>query len=108
MSPIDDSRPVQIERTAVFAAWLDALRDRNGAMRISARIDRLAAGHWGDVKSVGAGVSELRIHYGPGYRVYLGRRNSAWVVLLCGGAKDGQARDIRRAQTILEAMNHDD
>lgn len=77
-------------------------------MRISARIDRLEAGHWGDVKSVGSGVSELRIHHGPGYRVYLGQRGTAWVVLLCGGDKDGQARDIRQALTLWKAISNDD
>lgn len=76
-------------------------------MKISTRIDRLAAGHWGDIKSVGHGLSELRIHHGPGYRLYLAKRGLAWVILLCGGDKDSQARDIAGAQRILENLDRD-
>jgi putative addiction module killer protein len=108
MSPIDDNKSINVERTETFAAWLEGLRDRKGAMRISARIDRLEAGYWGDVKPVGSGVSELRVHSGPGYRVYLARRGDAWTVLLCGGDKDGQTRDIREAQRIWKEMSRDD
>jgi len=106
MSPIDDSEAVEVERTLEFERWLENLRDRRGAMKISSRIDRLAAGHWGDVKPVGHGLSELRVHHGPGYRLYLARRGLAWVVLLCGGDKDRQARDIDDARRIWQDLNH--
>lgn len=107
MSPIDDSSGLKVERTAHFATWLEGLRDRKGAMKISARIDRLEAGHWGDVRPVGGGVSELRVHYGPGYRVYVAKRGLTWVVLLGGGDKDSQPRDILQAQQTWKALNDD-
>ncbi len=107
MSPIDDNLELNVERTAAFLAWLEGLRDRRGAMKIAARIDRLEAGHWGDVKSVGAGVSELRIHHGPGYRLYVARRGLRWVILLGGGDKDSQAHDILQAQQTWKAINDD-
>ena len=107
MSPIGDNQNVKVERTLEFTHWLGRLRDRRGAMKISTRIDRLAAGHWGDVKPIGRGLSELRVHYGPGYRVYLAQRGAVWVILLCGGDKDSQARDVAVAQRIWESLNHD-
>jgi putative addiction module killer protein len=78
-------RMIEIRKTAVFEAWFSALRDRQARARISIRIDRLALGNPGDTKSVGSGVSELRIDYGPGYRVYYARQGSALIVLLAGG-----------------------
>lgn len=80
-----------------FAAWLQALRDRQAVKAITARLTRLQAGNWGDWKQVGAGVLELRIDTGPGYRVYCGRDGDALVLLLCGGAKRTQTKDIERA-----------
>ncbi len=76
------------------------LRDHRARAKIAARIDRLAAGNSGDVEPVGEGVSELRVHYGPGYRVYFVRRGLELIVLLCGGNKSTQAKDIRTAKTI--------
>ncbi|MFT4571416.1 MAG: putative addiction module killer protein [Hyphomicrobiaceae bacterium] len=80
-------RVVEIRKTYVFARWLDALRDLRGRARVQARIARLATGNAGDVAAVGGGVSELRIHFGPGYRVYFVRRGKKLVILLAGGAR---------------------
>jgi putative addiction module killer protein len=91
---------IVIRQTAVFAKWLSGLKDRNARARIAVRIDRLALGNPGDVKAVGGGVSEMRIDYGPGYRVYFARRGDVVVLLLCGGDKKSQARDIVAAQTL--------
>ena len=81
----------------MFADWFAGLRDRKARARITARIRRLSLGNPGDVKPIGSGVSEMRIDYGPGYRVYFVGRGDAVVVLLCGGDKRGQDRDIARA-----------
>lgn len=78
---------MEIRKTDAFAEWLDSLSDLRGRARIQARIERLAAGNPGDVAPVGEGVSELRISYGPGYRVYFKRRGRALVILLAGGDK---------------------
>lgn len=88
---------IEIRKTAVFAKWLDNLRDIRGRARVLVRIERLAAGHAGDVKPVGDGVSEMRINYGPGYRVYFKKRGRALVILLAGGDKGSQTRDIKTA-----------
>jgi putative addiction module killer protein len=87
----------EILKSAAFDAWLLRLKDRQALARIAARIDRLALGNPGDVKPVGSGISEMRIDYGPGYRVYFMQRGSAVIVLLCGGDKRTQAADIARA-----------
>lgn len=86
-----------ILKTEVFARWLNGLRDLHARARIQARIERLAMGNPGDVKSVGAGVSELRIDYGPGYRVYYTKRGREVIILLAGGDKRTQNRDIETA-----------
>lgn len=88
---------VEILRSRTFDVWLSGLADERAQARIARRIDRLAAGNPGDVKPVGSGVSELRIDYGPGYRVYFARRGQLVVLLLCGGDKRTQAADIKRA-----------
>lgn len=88
---------VEIRKTTEFANWLDKLRDIQARARVLVRIERLAVGLAGDVKPVGAGVSELRIDYGPGYRVYFKRKGREIIVLLAGGDKKSQARDIRTA-----------
>jgi len=90
----------RIEKTEAFAEWLRALRDPRAIARIAVRIDRLAAGNPGDVRPVGEGVSELRIDYGPGYRVYYIQRGAVLVVLLCGGDKSSQRADILRAKSL--------
>jgi putative addiction module killer protein len=88
---------VEVRQTEVFATWFAALRDRAARARITSRIRRLSLGNPGDVKPVGGGVSEMRIDYGPGYRVYYVGRGEMVVVLLCGGDKGSQDRDIKRA-----------
>jgi putative addiction module killer protein len=95
---------IEIRRTVVFAEWMDGLRDIRARAKIVARIDRMALGNAGDVEPVGEGVSELRIHYGPGYRVYFTRRGLTLVVLLCGGDKSTQARDIRAAKLLAAEL----
>lgn len=89
-----------IRRTEDFANWLAGLRDA----RAKARIDRLAQGNSGDVRPVGGGVSELRIPYGPGYRVYFVRRGATLTILLCGGDKASQERDIVRAKALAATV----
>lgn len=88
---------MDIRKTAEFAHWLDSLHDIQARARILVRIERLAAGLAGDVKAVGSGVSELRIQYGPGYRVYFRRAGRELIVLLAGGDKSTQTHDIRLA-----------
>ena len=88
---------IEIRKTEVYALWLDGLRDLNARARIQVRVERLAAGNAGDVKPVGEGVSELRINYGPGYRVYFTMRGRELVVLLAGGDKGTQSTDIKTA-----------
>ena len=88
---------MEIRKTEVYALWLDGLRDLNARARIQVRVERLAAGNAGDVKPVGGGVSELRINYGPGYRVYFTMRGRELVVLLAGGDKGTQTTDIKTA-----------
>ena len=94
----------EIRRTSVFEAWLRRLADRRTVAIITRRIRRLAMGNLGDAKAVGDGVSELRIHHGPGYRVYFTRRGNTLIVLLCGGDKASQARDITLARTLAKDL----
>ena len=91
-----------VRMTETFATWLHELRDGKARNRISARIQRLEDGNSGDVAPVGEGVSEMRIHYGPGYRVYFVSRGSEFVILLCGGDKASQARDIEAAKRLAQ------
>lgn len=86
--------------TEVFTAWLDKLRDGRARVRIVERLRRFSGGNPGDVKAVGEGVSELRIDYGPGYRVYFCVRGDIVIILLCGGDKASQDRDIKRAKVL--------
>jgi putative addiction module killer protein len=89
-----------VTRTDEFSGWLKGLRDIRARAKILARIDRLELGNPGDVAPVGEGVSELRIHYGPGYRVYIVQRGEEAVILLCGGDKSSQEADIARAKKL--------
>ena len=98
----------EIRETETFSKWLAALRDIVGRSRIVARVQRLARGNPGDVRPVGAGISELRIDHGPGYRVYFVKRGAVLVVLLCGGDKRTLASDIRAAKSLLDDMKDDD
>lgn len=93
---------IEIVRSADFDEWFARLRDRAAKARIGARIDRMAYGNPGDVKAVGEGVSEMRINVGPGYRVYFLQHGPVLVVLLCGGDKSTQDRDIERAKTLAK------
>ena len=95
----------EVRQTAVFAAWIEGLKDFRARARIFVRLDRLASGNLGDVKAVGGGVSELRVPYGPGYRVYFKQVGPVIVVLLCGGDKSSQARDIKRARALAEDLS---
>jgi len=91
---------IEIRQTQVFADWLIRLRDSVAKARIAARIQRLAFGNPGDVRPIGEGLSELRIHHGPGYRVYFLQRGDILIVLLCGGDKSSQQRDIVLARRM--------
>ena len=88
---------IEVRKTEVFIQWLDGLRDIQARARVQARIERLATGNPGDVEPVGAGVSELRINYGPGYRVYFKKRGRELIILLGGGDKSTQAKGIKAA-----------
>ena len=94
----------ELRQTSVFAKWLGGLRDRQARARIQVRLDRLALGLAGDVKPVGSGVSELRIDHGPGYRVYFKRKGDDVVILLAGGNKRTQDRDIQRALALARDL----
>jgi putative addiction module killer protein len=91
---------VELIKSATFDAWLTGLRDAQTRVRILTRLDRLAIGNPGDVKPVGEGISEMRIDFGPGYRVYFMRRGQLVIILLCGGVKASQTRDIKLAKRI--------
>lgn len=93
-----------ILRTAEFNEWLGGLRDRTGLKLVTARLDRLAQGHWGDCESVGGEVTELRVHAGPGYRAYCWQDGPVVVVMLAGGDKSTQKRDIARAQAMVKQL----
>ena len=93
---------IEIIQSEGFAEWLVKLKDRRAKARVYARLDRIAEGNWGDVEPIGDGLSEARIHYGPGYRLYFMRRGDSLVVLLCGGDKATQQRDIQRAKVVAE------
>ncbi len=95
---------VEIRKTEHFAKWINGLSDIRARARILVRIERLASGNPGDVKAIGEGVSELRINYGPGYRVYYKRRGQKVVVLLAGGDKRTQAKDIKTALRLAQNL----
>jgi putative addiction module killer protein len=99
---------IDVRETEVFSRWLDNLRDDRAIARILVRIHRLSEGNFGDAKPVGGGVNELRIDYGPGYRVYCTRVGSLVVLLLAGGTKKTQQSDIERAQAMAKEIAHDD
>lgn len=95
---------LEIRKTDTYAQWIDSLRDLQARARIQVRIERLAAGNPGDVKAVGEGVSELRIDYGPGYRVYFTKRGREVVILLAGGDKTTQSADIKVALRLARNL----
>lgn len=96
-----------VRQTQEFQDWLDALKDQRAQVRIAARLRLAEAGNLGDWKPVGNEVSEMRVAFGPGYRLYFTRRESILIVILAGGDKSTQARDIRRAQQILKHLELD-
>lgn len=95
----------EIKQTETFSKWENELKDRRAKATIAARIFRLANGLPGDVAPVGQGVSELRIHYGPGYRIYFKQRGNELIILLCGGNKSSQNRDIEKAKQLAESWS---
>ena len=97
----------QLQSTDVFDRWLRDLGDRNARARILARLESAQLGNLGDTRAVGTGVREMRVHFGPGYRVYFAQRGRIVLVLLCGGDKSTQPRDIARAQRLLKAIEEE-
>jgi putative addiction module killer protein len=95
---------IEVRQTETYAGWFKGLRDENAKARINVRIRRLSLGNLGDVKAVGDGVRELRIDYGPGYRVYFVQRGDTLVILLCGGDKRTQEKDIRAAKHLAQTV----
>ena len=94
----------EVRQTETFKKWFKTLRDRRARARIDIRIKRISLGNFGDVKSVGKGVFELRIDYGPGYRVYFVERNRIRIILLAGGKKSTQKQDITKAQELARSL----
>ncbi len=101
---VHNSQMLQILRTSEFDAWIGSLRDKVGQKQVLARLARLSLGHWGDCKPVGQEVTELRIDSGPGYRVYCWKEGATVVVALGGGDKSTQARDIAKAQGMVQLL----
>lgn len=95
---------IEIKQTSTFVKWESRLKDKRAKTIIASRLMRLAEGLLGDVEPIGGGVSELRIHYGPGYRVYFQRKGNLLIVLLCGGNKNSQARDIATAKELAKEL----
>lgn len=93
---------IEIKQTETFRRWRTRLKDERARTLIASRIDRLAFGHTGDAEPVGQRISEPRIHYGPGYRIYFQKRGNTIIVLLCGGEKSMQAKDIKTARRLAD------
>jgi putative addiction module killer protein len=94
----------ELKQTETFRKWRTGIKDQRARALIASRLDRLAYGHTGDAAPVGEGISELRIHHGPGYRIYFQRLGNTVILLLCGGDKDSQPRDIRLAQRLSKEL----
>jgi len=95
---------IEIRQTDEYESWFESLRDREARFRIITRIRRLSLGNLGDVKPVGEGVSELRITYGPGYRIYIEQQGDTLIVLLAGGDKSSQKSDVERAKQLARGL----
>jgi putative addiction module killer protein len=95
---------VEVQKTDEFDEWLSSLADQKAQAKIASRIERLGYGNPGDVKPVGGGISEIRVSYGPGYRVYFKQTGKTVVLLLCGGDKSTQEKDIKRAKEIAAGL----
>jgi putative addiction module killer protein len=94
-----------LQQTATFKNWRSQLKDARALGLIASRLDRLSFGHMGDVEPIGEGISELRIHYGSGYRIYFKRRGNTIIILLCGGDKSTQTKDIRAAKRLARELD---
>jgi len=99
---------IELKQTETFRKWRLRLKDERARALIASRLDRLAFGHTGDAEPVGQGVSELRIHYGPGYRIYFQKRGNTIIVLLCGGDKSTQEKDIKTAKCMAAEWSEQD
>jgi putative addiction module killer protein len=95
---------IEVRQTAEFSDWLRRLKDAQATARIVARVRRMELGNSGDTRSVGGGLMEMRIAYGPGYRLYYVARGAGFVILLCGGDKRTQRKDIKRARELAESL----
>ena len=95
---------IEVRKTESFAAWFDTLRDRQARLRVQVRIDRLATGNPGQQRALSGGVHEMKIDHGPGYRIYYVQRGEVLVVLLCGGDKRSQRRDIEAAIAMAKQL----
>lgn len=95
---------MQVLKTDIFEKWFNSLKDRQAKRIIATRIDRVSYGLLGDIKSIGNGVSELKIDYGPGYRVYCKQQGNVLIILLCGGDKRTQQEDIRKAKNLAKEI----
>ncbi len=93
---------IELKQTETFRKWWTKLKDERARGVIFARLDRLSYGHVGDAEPVGEGISELRVHYGPGYRVYFQKRGNTIILLLCGGDKSTQGKDIKTAKRLAK------
>ena len=98
------SMEYEIEKTEVFDKWLKKLRDRKAVLAIAARLDRAKLGNFGDVEPVGQGVTEMRIHFGPGYRLYYKIKEAQIIFMLCGGDKSTQKKDIKKAKEMARTI----
>jgi putative addiction module killer protein len=98
---------IEIRETSTFKKWFAALKDQNAKARIDVRIRRISLGNFGDVEPVGNGVSEIRVDYGPGYRVYFIKMGNIVVILLCGGDKSTQAKDIQKAHDLARSLKEE-
>jgi putative addiction module killer protein len=98
---------IEIRQTENYKKWFESLKDKKARYRIDVRIRRISIGNFGDTKSVGKGVSEIRIDFGPGYRIYFIQHKDIVIILLCGGDKSTQARDIKKAQEIAQMIKEE-
>ena len=105
---MDTIDPFKLTQTTTFSRWLGRLKDYRAKAAIVLRLKQVAAGHWGDFKNVGDGVFELRWHIGPGYRAYFTRRGEYVVLLLAGGDKSSQARDIAKAKELAKEHSNEE
>ncbi|MCP5131328.1 MAG: type II toxin-antitoxin system RelE/ParE family toxin [Pseudomonadales bacterium] len=97
----------QVQQTDIFAKWLSKLKDRKAMAKLLVRVESLRQGNTGDSKTLGTGLHEIRIHYGPGYRIYYTRKSGLVILLVCGGDKSSQSKDIANARRIMAELRAD-